>query len=421
MYQKTTLDNGIRVITSRLPHARSVSFSLFLGTGSRYEDKTEIGISHFLEHIMFKGTYKRPTSRDISEAIEGIGGILNGETDKELTVYWCKVARPHFHIALDVLTDMVLHSKFDPVEIDKERQVIIEEINRSKDSPAQQVDELTDEILWPDHSLGTDIAGTRESVSSLSREKMLEYLEEQYSPQNAVFAIAGDIIHEEMVEAVMKATKDWKSSKPPRSFQPYVERYNPRLRIINRDTEQVHLCLAFPGLSFFDPGRYALDLLNVVLSGGMSSRLFMEIRENLGLAYAVQSYVDHFLDSGSVIVYAGVEMKNFETAIKAILEQLARLKTEPVPETELKKAKELSKGRLLLRLEDTHALSGWIGGQEILTKKVLTDTEVINIIESINSDDIMKVANDLFVSDKLRLAAVGPITENADLEKLLKV
>jgi len=336
-------------------------------------------------------------------------------------VYWCKVARPHFPIALDVLTDMVLHSKFDPEEIDKERQVIIEEINRSKDSPSQQVDQITDEILWPGHPLGDDIAGNRETVSRITRENMLEYISHQYAPANAVFAIAGDINHGETVEAVAKATIDWKNAGRPAVYLPFTSQPNPRLRIEKRDTEQVHLCLAMPGLSFFDPQRYSLDLLNVVLGGGMSSRLFVEIRDKLGLAYALYSYVDHYLDSGAVIVYAGVEMKNLEIAINAILEQFARLKNELVSEAELTRAKELSKGRILLRMEDSHAVAGWIGGQETLTGKILTDEEVVKIIDSITAADIQNVANSLLNTDVLRLAVVGPVTDGEKLEKLLKI
>lgn len=421
MYQKTTLDNGIRVVTANMPHARSISASIFLATGSRYENKTNMGISHFLEHILFKGTARRPTSRELSEAIEGVGGILNGETDKELTVYWCKVARPHFPIALDVLTDMIQHSKFDATEIDKERQVIIEEINRSKDSPAQQVDQITDEILWPHHPLGEDIAGNRETVSHMTRDNMIDYLSRQYAPSNAVFAIAGDIEHEETVEAIIKSTVDWKSISHPDTYLPYNPQLNPRLRIEKRDTEQVHLCLALPGVSFFDPRRYHLDLLNVVLGGGMSSRLFVEIRDKLGLAYALYSYIDHYLDSGAVIVYAGVELKNLEIAINAILEQLVRLKNELIPDAELTKAKELSKGRILLRMEDSHAVAGWIGGQETLTGKILSDEEVVTIIDSITAEDIRNAASGLLTADSLRLAVVGPVSDGEKLERLLKL
>jgi len=421
LYQKTTLDNGISLVTSSMPHTRSVTISIFIGTGSRYEKKKEMGVSHFLEHILFKGTARYPTSRELSEAIEGVGGIINAETDKEITVYWCKVAAAHFPIALDVLTDMVLHSKFEPEEIDKERQVIIEEINRAKDSPAQVVDELTDAILFPEHPLGKDIAGTKNSVNALTREDILDYTARHYIPANTVFSIAGDIEHEKIVAAVSRATRAWQSPRKPAVYTAYTEKTNPRLRIQKKKTEQVHLCLALPGISLFNPQRYSLGLLNVVLGAGMSSRLFLEVRDKLGLAYAIHSYVDHYLDSGSIIVYAGVDPGKVTTAVTAILEQLVRLKNEPVPEAELTKAKELSKGRLCLRMEDSYAVSGWFGGQEILTRKILTDDEVIAKIDAVTARQIQDVARQLLVGDKLRLAVVGQVNKDENLDRLLRI
>lgn len=420
MYQKTVLPSGIRVVTSNMPHARSVSTSIFIGTGSRYEKKQERGVSHFLEHMLFKGTAKRPTSRELSEAIEGVGGIHNGETDKELTVFWSKVAKPHFALSLDVLTDMVLHSKFQQEEIEKERQVVVEEINRSKDSPSQEVDTITDEILFPGHSLGLDILGTKRSVGGLTQETMLDYIARQYIPASTVFAIAGNVIHEQIAEAVAAATCDWHNTHKPARYKPFVEQPNPRLRVQYRDTEQAHVCLALPGISLQDPRRFALDLLNVVLGGGMSSRLFIEIRDKLGLAYAIHSYIDHYLDTGAFIVYAGIQPAKLTVVVKAVLEQLARLKDELVPEIELTKAKELSKGRILLRMEDSYAVSGWLGGQEVLTGKIMSVDEVLNKIDALTARDARNIARELLVSDKLRLAVVGPVQEKG-LDNLLKI
>ncbi|TET67518.1 MAG: insulinase family protein, partial [Dehalococcoidia bacterium] len=339
MYQKTTLDNGLRVITVTMPHTRSVSICIFIGVGSRYEAEAEAGVSHFIEHLLFKGTPKRTTARAISEAIEGVGGILNGGTDKELTLYWCKVAQPHFELALDVLADMLLHSKFDPQDIEKERQIIIEEINMSKDSPAQRVDMLIDGLLWPKHPLGRDIAGSKESVAAITRDTMLDYRQGQYLPNNTVVTIAGNIQHQQMVTAVSQALGNWTNQRERSAYSAYKEQPAQRLHVETKDTEQAHLCLALPGLSLFHPKRFTLDLLNVILGGGMGSRLFTEIRDKLGLAYSIHSYVEHFLDSGSVTVSAGVEPKNLVTVIKAILEQLSLLR-ETVPESELSKAKE---------------------------------------------------------------------------------
>ncbi|NQT05415.1 MAG: insulinase family protein, partial [Dehalococcoidia bacterium] len=348
MYQKSTLDNGLRILTSTMPQTRSVSVSFFIGTGSRYETDSHAGVSHFIEHLCFRGTAKRPTARDISTAIEGVGGILNGGTDKELTVYWCKVARPYLELTLDVLVDMLINSRFDPEDLEKERQVIIEEINMSNDSPSQRVGMLIDGLLWPEHPLGRDIAGSRDSVSNITREFMLDYLATHYQPGNTVVAVAGDIQHQEMVNMVNKALGKWTGRKSQAEYLTFKESKFPRLRIENRELEQVHLCLALPGLPLLHPKRFAADLLNVILGDGMSSRLFTNIRDKLGLAYSISSYVDHFLDTGSLIIGAGVDAKNLNRAIKAITEELALLR-ETIPESELKKAREYSKGRLLLR------------------------------------------------------------------------
>ncbi len=403
-----------------MPHTRSVSICIFIGVGSRYETEPQAGISHFIEHLRFKGTPKRTTAREISEAIEGAGGILNAGTDKELTLYWCKVAQPHFHLALDVLADMLLHSKFDPADIGSERQVIIEEINMGKDSPSQLVDMLIDELLWPDHPLGRDVAGSKESVAAITRDMMLDYLAHQYLPSNIVVSIASALQHQEMLTAVGQAFGDWADQQPHPGYSAYKEQKFPRMHIERKDTEQAHLCLALTGLPLLHPKRFTLDLLNVILGEGMSSRLFVEIRDRLGLAYSIHSYVEHFLDTGSVTIYAGVEPKNLPVAIKAILEQLYQLK-ETVPEPELTKAKELSKGRLLLRMEDSRSVAGWMGGQEILTGRILSVDQVMSIIDAITAEELRQLAQELLVASQLRLAVVGPVADDEPLEELLKL
>jgi predicted Zn-dependent peptidase len=420
LHQKTTLDNGLRIITAPMPHTRSVSICIFIGVGSRYEIEPQAGVSHFIEHLCFKGTIKRPSSREISEAIEGVGGIINAGTDKELTVYWCKIAQPHFPLALDVLADILLHSKFDPEDIENERRVIIDEINMEKDSPSQLVNMLIDELLWPGHPLGRDVAGDKDSVAAITRDIMLDYLTRQYLPSNTVVSIAGVLHHQEIVTAVGQALGNWSDRQPRPEYQAYKEQPFPQLRVERKDTEQAHLCLALKGLSLFHPQRFTLDLLNVILGEGMSSRLFTEIRDRLGLAYSIHSYVEHFLDTGSITIYAGVETKNLQVAIKAILEQLSRLK-ETVPEAELAKAKELSKGRLLLRMEDSRSVAGWAGGQEVLTRDILSVDQVMSIVDAITAEEIRQLARKLLVSSQLRLAVVGPVADDKPLKELLKL
>lgn len=419
MYQKTILSNGLRIVTSTMPHTYSVTIGVFVGTGSRYEREEEAGISHFIEHLCFKGTEKRATAKEIAGAIEGVGGILNGGTDKEMTVYWCKVARPHLSLAVDVLADMLSHSTFDPGEIEKERRVIVEEIKMNFDSPQQRVDVLIDELLWLNQPLGRDVIGTKAIVDVLTRQNMLDYLARQYPSNNIVVSIAGDITHEEAVDNMEKAFGSWRSGVPQDYYPVDGEQHQPRLRVEQRDTEQAHLCLAMPGLSLKHPDRFVLDLLSVILGEGMSSRLFLEIREKQGLAYAVHSYVDHFLDAGSLAIYAGIAPDRLSVTIMALLGELNRLK-EQVSETELSKAKELCKGRLLLRMEDTRSVAGWLGAQELLLGEILTVDQVISLIDSIQADDLLRVAQGLLTGEKLNLAVVGPV-EDGNLEGLLRL
>jgi predicted Zn-dependent peptidase len=420
LYQKTVLENGLRVVTSSMPHTRSVCISIFIGAGSRYERVEEAGTSHFIEHLCFKGTDRRATAKEISEAIEGVGGMLNGGTDKELTVYWCKVARPHFSFALDVLMDMLRNSRFDAQSMDKERQVIIEELNMSMDSPPQRVNLLIDEVLWPDQPLGRDVAGSKETVTAISRQALLKYLAHQYVPNNVVVSVAGDISHEEVLASLTSAFGDWHQGVTQPWFSAQDSQETPRFRLERRDTEQAHLCIALRGLSYLHPDRFNLDLLNVILGEGMSSRLFLEIRERQGLAYDIHSYVDHFLDSGAVTIYAGVDLKRIDSAIEAILAELRRLKDE-VPETELTKVKELAKGRLMLRMEDTRSVSGWMGGQELLTGRILTVDEVVSIIDAITVPDLGQVAQELFTTEKLNMAIVGPFPSADRFQHLLQL
>jgi predicted Zn-dependent peptidase len=420
LYRKETLENGLRLVTAPMPHTRSVSIAFFIGTGSRYENEEEAGISHFIEHLCFKGTARRPTATEVCTVIEGVGGMLNAGTDKEMTMYWCKVAKPHFHAALEVLVDMLRNSLFSPEEIEKERQVIIEEINMSLDSPVQRVALLIDEIMWPEHPLGRDIAGTKESVAVISRDMLLDYIVRKYQPDNIVVVIAGDVYHRESVAAVKKYMSDWAGHKADKDFIEYRRTNGRRVIIESRDTEQSQLCLALPGLSVFHPDRFKLDLLNVVLGEGMTSRLFTEIRDKLGLAYSIHSYTEHFLDAGAVTISAGVDTRNLKVAVRAILHELARFK-DPIPEAELSKARELFKGRILLRMEDSRSVAGWIGGQEILTGEVLTVDNVVEIIDATTDDDIQQLAREILLGQQLRLAVVGPVNQDEPLEELLEL
>ena len=419
-YYKSTLRNGLRLVTAPMPHTRSVSVSAYVGAGSRYERPVEAGLSHFVEHLCFKGTEKRPTPREISEVIDGVGGVLNAGTDRELTVFYCKVARPHLELAIDVLVEMLRSPLFAPDEVEKERKVILEELAMVADSPSQQVDILIDEVLWPDQPLGWDVAGNAESVAGITRQMAFDYLHRQYVPNNTVVSVAGNVSPEEVEDLIEKALGDWERGSPQGWFPAVNGQSGPRSAVRYKKTEQAHLSLAVRGLSNQHPDRYALDLLSVVLGEGMSSRLFLELREHLGLCYDVHSYVSHFLDAGAFSIYAGVDPANAVETVRALLVELDRLR-EGIPADELTKAKELSKGRLLLRMEDTRNVSGWLGGQEILTGRIRTADEVVDILDALTVDHLARVAGELLVTDQLNLAVVGPFRSERRFASLLKL
>jgi predicted Zn-dependent peptidase len=420
MFNKAVLDNGLRVITSTMPHSRSVCFAIFVGAGSCYESNEEAGISHFAEHLLFKGTKRRPTSKEITQEIEGVGGTINGGTDKEITVFWCKVASPHFPIALDVLSDLLLNSRFGSKDIEKERQVIIEEINMNLDIPQQRISVLIDELLWPEQPLGREVIGYKETVSSTTREQLLNYVARRYMPNNTVLSIAGNIQHEEAIAQIKPVFDKWATGELVTGYTTNASQTETRLRIEPKDIEQAHLCLAVHGLSRFHPQRFVVDLLNTVLGGGMSSRLFMEIRERRGLAYDIHSYTEHFLSSGSFAIYAGVDPRKIETAVAAILEELSKIK-QRIAATELTRAKELSKGRLYLRFEDSHHVALWYGGQEILTQQVLDIEDVISIVDAMTMAELQKVAEEILTDSGLNLAVTGPVDQGKPLRQLLKI
>ncbi len=421
MHNKAVLDNGLSIIANPMPYSRSVSVVIFTGTGSCHENPGEAGVSHFIEHLCFKGTRHRPTSKDISQAIEGVGGVLNASTGKEATAYWGKVASSHFPLLLDTLSDLILNPLLRQEDLEQERSVIIEEINMSLDSPQQRVSMLIDELLWPEQPLGRDIAGSKETVSSMSRTQILEYFSHHYLPNNTVVSIAGDIESAEAIDRVASLFNNWTARQaPPKDYFLDQEQFSARLQINTRESEQAHLCLAIHGLPYAHPQRFALDMLNTVLGEGMSSRLFIEIRENKGLAYDIHSYMNHFRSSGSLIIYAGTDAGKVETASSAIIEELFKLKQE-ISLEELARARELLKGRIQLEMEDNRNLAMWTGSQEIMKRDILSLEQVLSVFDSITLDDLARVAGELIHGDKLNMAVVGPGDESVPLKKLLRI
>ena len=419
MYNKNISNSGLRIITSNMPSTRSVCVAVFIGIGSRYESDEQGGTCHFIEHMCFKGTQRRPSAMEIAETIEGVGGMMNAGTGKEFTVFWCKVAKPHFPLALDLLTDILRNPKFDVTDLERERKVILEELKESIDSPQDRVGLILSELMWPDQPLGRDIIGSRESIGSLGRDNVLKYMKDCYGTNNIVVAIAGDLDHGDIISAVEKSFSGWPKVAASAFVSADDRQQEPRIKVEKRDTEQAHLCLGVKGLPVNHPDRFKLDLLNVVLGGGMSSRLNQELREKRGLVYDVDSYVEYYMDSGALTVYAGVDPGNAVDAVSAIMEELAKLK-DSVEATELTKVKELVKGRLLLGMEDTRSVASWAGRQEILTGKVLTVDDVVSVIDSIQAADLADVAEKIFAKERLSLAAVGPIASEESLYDRLR-
>ena len=417
-FEKTTLPNGLRVISSTMPATHSVAVTFYVGAGSRFERDEQAGISHFVEHMLFKGTEKRPSAKEIAEAVDGVGGMMNGATDREYTVYYIKVARPHMDLALDVLTQLVRHALFDAGEMEKERGVVIEELAMVADSPAQMSDLLLDSLLWPGNPLGRDIAGTPESVNGITRDAMLGYFAEQYVPNNVVVAVAGNVTHEEIVGAVTEGLGGWKQGSPA-AWLPAASWNGARAGVKYKATEQAHVTLAVRGVPLNHPDRHALSFLSVILGEGMSSRLFMELREKRGLVYDVSSYASHFLDTGSFNVYTGVDPKNATEAVALILAELERINAHGATTAELTKARELSKGRLMLRMEDSRAVSGWTGAQEMLLGRIRTVEDAVAEMDAVTLEDLQRVAREVVDPRRSYLAVVGPYKSDKRFATLL--
>lgn len=420
MYEESVLGNGLRLVTVEIPHAYSAAFGVWVGVGSRYESDGLAGASHFIEHMLFKGTQKRPTAREIALSIEGIGGIFNASTGQETTTYWAKVARHHLPAAVDTIFDMLLNSKFDPDEVEKERQIIVEEINEVLDLPEELVWLQLQELLWPEHPLGQDVAGSRESVARLSRSALLDYMHEHYSAPRMVVAIASCVSHQSARELIAPYVEGLPTHSTA-DYLPVKPLSGPRAAATFRDTEQAHFCLGVRGLDRLHPDRYVLHLLNTILGDGMSSRLFIEIRERLGLAYTVYSSIGFLQDTGSFAVYAGVDPEKLTSAIRAVLAELERVRRETVTDEELRAAKEYVKGRLLLRLEDTAANASWVGSQALLGKEIITPDEVIRCVDEVTASDVRRVAEDLIQENRMVLSVVGPVDTEADWEQLLRL
>ncbi len=421
-YQETVLKNGLTVVTCRMPSMSSATVGLWLRAGGRFETRKNNGVSHFLEHLLFKGTGKR-SYRRIKEAIEGVGGNLNGFTAEEVTCYLAKVVGKHLPMALDVLSDMVLNPLIREEEIEKERMVIKEEVKMYLDLPAAFVHSLFSELLWPDQPLGFMIAGRMEVIESLTREEILAYKERLYSPANLVIAVAGDLRHEKIVREVEGIFGGLPRCRRNRFSRAREEQSRPEMKWMDKDTEQTHLCLGGRSLPHHHPDRYVLGVLNIILGGNMSSRLFNEVREKRGLAYEIRSGLSPFHDTGVFVISAGMDNRKVAKTIQVILKELNKVKSRPVSRQELRRAKDFASGQLLLALENTSSYMHWLGESKLCLGRVPSPEEVLEKVNRVTADDLQRVAKQLFTNDNLNLALIGPLKEREgkEINKVLQL
>ncbi len=406
------LQGGARLVTSAMPERLSASLVLLFAGGSRQEDDQLAGVSHFIEHLYFKGTPSRPTSKEVAVAIESIGGFINASTDKELTAYWARVPAEHIDVGMDVLFDIVTNSKVTPADIERERAVILEELRMYQDQPQDHVQNVFEELIWPGHALGRDIAGTEKSVSRITRDEILEFANAWYRLPHLVIGAAGSLDEEHVAREVasrLRLPAGLDGVTPGETPSPL---RSPNVLLRRRKTEQAHICLGMRAQSYLDPDRYALDLLNTLLGEGMSSRLFLNIRERLGLAYDIHSFTQKHRDTGYLAIYLGVEPQRALKAVEAAVAELRALADSDVPEEELWRAKEFTKGSLRLELETTNGVAFWLTYQELVMGEVRTVEQEVASVDAVTAADVRRVARTI-LEGPLQLAVIGPFAKTA--------
>jgi len=426
-HERSVLPSGLRVITQAMPAARSVSTALFVPVGSRHEDEAHAGLSHMLEHLVFKGTRAHPEPGSLSELIEGCGGTVNASTDRELTVYSARVPADQAPIALEVLAELALRPLLRKRDLQAEKPVILDEIQMYVDSPADYVFTVFDELLFGSHPLGREIAGTPRSVRRASEAAAVGHWARWYRPSGMVLSAAGAIDHARVAATAsgwQQAGPEAASGTPAPAALPAVGAAPTpvapgALRVVNRKLGQGNLCLGMPGVSRADPDRWALDLLGAILGDGMSSRLFLELRERRSLVYDVSTFSAMYADCGTIGVHAGFAPDDAVTVIGAILEQLDRICSDPVPPAELERARAYTRGRIELRMEESHAVAGWLGIGESLLPRVLTVEEVIERLDAVTADVLLRVAQRILRPGLARMAVLGPFRSRRRLESAM--
>ena len=420
MFSKKTLENGLRIITVPMNGVTTVTILVMVDTGSNNETKELNGISHFLEHMFFKGTKKRLTANIIASEVDGMGGYSNAFTSREHTGYYLKVPAQKFDQALDLISDIFFNSLLDQQEVDKERGVIMQELRMIHDDPQRYIGEIFEDILYGDQPAGWDLIGTPETLKRIQSDDLRDYFSSQYTVEDTFVVVAGNVDEKEAIEKVKNAFSGIRKGETRKKPLVREEQVKPEVLIFFKETDQTHFILGNRAFGVHDPRRFPASLLAHILGGSMASRLFEEVREKRGLAYSINTFFDDYTTYGAMATYAGVEHENIEKTIPVILDEYKKIKEKPVPDEELLRAKESMKGHLALSLESSNALAFYFGGEEVSTGKPLTVEEIFSKIDAVTADEIQKTAQEIFKKESLNLAVIGPFKDKEKFERLLE-
>ncbi|MFQ6031992.1 MAG: M16 family metallopeptidase [Candidatus Zixiibacteriota bacterium] len=407
VYKKAVLKNGIRVVTEKIGYVRSIAIGVWIDAGSRDEKSDERGVSHFIEHMLFKGTKKR-SAKEIASSLESVGGALNGFTGREHTCYFARVLDEHLNIAIDVLADILKNSLLNPSDFQREKAVIISEIKDLEDSPADLAHDYLMNNIWPDHPLGRSIMGDTESILGMTKSKLIDFIKRNYVSPRVVIAASGNLNHQDLVGMIQEKFRFNQAAAAPQASQSTWET-NPNRVVVNRETAQTHVSLGVPVFPYKDRRRYAALILSNILGGGMSSRLFQTIREELGLAYNIYTFVDFFEDTGVFGIYLGTHKKNTVRGVDLVLKEIKKVKKDSLSSQELSHAKYQLKGNLMLNLENTSNRMNRLARQELLLNKYVDLDETIDLINRVKKKEVVEVAAHLFDPDKLSAVILGPV------------
>jgi predicted Zn-dependent peptidase len=420
MFKQFKLKSGLNLIHAPIK-SKAATLLVIIKVGSKYETDKIAGLSHFLEHMFFKGTSKRPNTKTISEYLDEIGGEYNAFTSKEYTGFYAKVATEHIERAFDFISDILLNSKFEEKAMEREKGVIIEEMNMYQDNPMAYVSEKFEELLYKGQPAGRLIIGDKESISSMGKSDFMEYYKNHYLAKNAVICLAGDINESKFKSLTKKYFSGFKQGEPKNKEKVVEKQIKPKLYLMNKKTDQTHFCLGFRAYDVFDSKKYALKILSTILGETMSSRLFLEVRERLGLAYYIRSGVETYTDSGYFMIQAGVDNTKVEKAIKASILEFKKVLDNSISDKEIVKAKENIRGKMMIGLETSDELASFLTNQLVLKDEIKTEEELFKNIEKVNKKDVREVANEIFINNKLNLSIIGPHQDKNKFENILKI